>query len=162
MSILDKFSLKGRIALVSGGAGPLFGSSISEALAEAEATVITASRSTERNSEYADHMCGKGYDVHGLTLDISDPESIDALRSEVTERFGRVDVLVNNAVVGRGGGFDDQTPDYWVQSAQGNMVGLFAMCHVSHDNTYISSPFSLPRIVFFTFSSLSKPLLSLA
>jgi NAD(P)-dependent dehydrogenase (short-subunit alcohol dehydrogenase family) len=43
MGILDKFSLKGRIALVSGGAGPMFGSSISEALAEAGATLISAS-----------------------------------------------------------------------------------------------------------------------
>ena len=38
MGILDRFSLQGRIALVSGGAGPQFGSSISEALAEAGAT----------------------------------------------------------------------------------------------------------------------------
>jgi len=31
-------------------------------------------------------------------------------------------------VVGRGGGFDEQTPDYWAHSASGNMVGRFAMC----------------------------------
>ena len=55
MGILDKFSLKGRIALVSGGAGPLFGSSISSALAEAGATLITASRSLERNREFAEN-----------------------------------------------------------------------------------------------------------
>ena len=54
MGILDRFSLKNRIALVSGGAGPMFGSSISEALAEAGATVITASRSLERNEAFAD------------------------------------------------------------------------------------------------------------
>lgn len=53
MSILDRFSLRGKIALVTAGAGPLFGSSISRALAEAGATVITASRSLEANQEFA-------------------------------------------------------------------------------------------------------------
>ena len=128
MGILDKFSLEGRIALVSGGAGSMFGSSVSEALAEAGATVISASRSLERNREFAERMKEEGGDVHAMRLDIMDLESIEALREEVMERFGRLDVLVNSAVVARGGGFDEQTPDYWEYSAQGNMVGLFAMC----------------------------------
>lgn len=128
MGILDKFSLKGRIALVSGGSGAMFGSSISEALAEAGATVISASRSLDRNQGFAERMKGEGYDVHAMRLDITDRESIEALGAGVMERFGRLDVLVNSAVVARGGGFDEQTPDYWEYSAQGNMVGLFAMC----------------------------------
>ena len=66
MGILDKFSLEGRIALVSGGAGAMFGSSISEALAEAGATVVTASRSLERNREFAERMKGEGFDVHPM------------------------------------------------------------------------------------------------
>ena len=128
MGILDKFSLKGRIALVSGGAGAMFGSSISEGLAEAGATVISASRSLERNQGFAERMKGEGHDVHAMQLDITDLGSIEALGTGVMERFGRLDVLVNSAVVARGGGFDEQTPDYWDYSAQGNMVGLFAMC----------------------------------
>jgi len=128
MGILDKFSLKDRIAVVSGGAGSMFGSSISEALAEAGATVITASRSLERNQEFAARMRGEGYDVHAMQLDITDKASITSLSEQVMERFGRVDVLVNSAVVGPGGGFEEQTPEHWETSAQGNMGGLFAMC----------------------------------
>ena len=52
-TVLDRFRLDGRIALVTGGAGPLFGSSVSEALAEAGATVLVASRSRERNEQFA-------------------------------------------------------------------------------------------------------------
>src|SRR5262245_25229554 len=98
MGILDRFSLKGRVALVTAGAGPLFGRSISTALAEAGATVITASRSLERNQQFADQMRRLGHDVHGLASDIEDLDSIDALYREIVSRFGRLDVLVNSAL----------------------------------------------------------------
>ncbi|NKB71764.1 MAG: SDR family oxidoreductase [Candidatus Latescibacteria bacterium] len=128
MGILERFSLAGRIALVSGGAGPQFGSSLSEGLAEAGATVITASRSLERNQAFAAGLKEQGYSAHGMELDIGSHESIAALKARVVEEFGRLDVLVNSALMGQGGGFDEQTPDHWLASAQGNMVGLFAMC----------------------------------
>ena len=128
MGILDRFSLQGRIALVSGGAGPQFGSSISEALAEAGATLISASRSLERNQEFVENLRSSGYQAHAMELDITDPDSIRSVKDRVLKEFGQLDVLVNSAVVGRGGGFDEQTPEYWEHSAGGNMVGLFAMC----------------------------------
>ena len=128
MGVLDSFSLKGRIALVSGGAGPLFGSSISEALAEAGATVITASRSLARNEEFVSRLKAEGHDAHACELDIEEPDSIAALKTKVQERFGHLDVLVNSAVTVRSGSFEEQTPEYWEASAQGNMVGLFTMC----------------------------------
>ena len=128
MGILDRFSLQGRVAVVSGGAGPQFGSSITEALAEAGATVVTASRSRERNEAFARGLRGQGYDVHAAQLDITDPDSIAALAEDVHGRFDAVDVLVNSAVVACGGSFEEQTPEYWDFSASGNMTGLFAMC----------------------------------
>ena len=128
MGVLDSFSLKGRTAVVTGGAGPQFGSSISEALAEAGATVVVASRNLDNNREFVAGLNDKGYDAHPEELDITNTESVDTLKHRVMDRFGRVDILVNSAVVGRGGGFDEQTPDYWAASAQGNMVGLFALC----------------------------------
>lgn len=128
MGILDRFSLKGRVALVSGGAGPQFGSSISEGLAEAGATLITASRSLERNEEFAEGLKSQGYDAHAMEMDITDLDSIEALRAGVTERFGRLDILVNSALAIKGGGFEEQTPESWAFGAKGNMVGLFAMC----------------------------------
>src|SRR5258708_8673944 len=81
MSILNRFSLSGKIALVTAGAGPLFGKSISEALVEARATLITSSRSAERNAVFAEEMRRKGYDVHGATVDITDAGSIENLRN---------------------------------------------------------------------------------
>ena len=49
---IDRFSLEGKVALITAGAGDLFGSSVTEALAEAGAMVLTASRTLERNLEF--------------------------------------------------------------------------------------------------------------
>jgi NAD(P)-dependent dehydrogenase (short-subunit alcohol dehydrogenase family) len=128
--ILDRFSLAGRIALVTAGAGPLFGSSISRALAEAGATVITASRSLQRNQAFAEELRRGGHQAHGLQLDIQQIESIDRLHAEVIERFGRLDVLVNSALSrdGHVGSLEDQTPETWQRCAAGDFVGLFRLC----------------------------------
>jgi len=128
MGVLDKFSLGGRTALVTAGAGPLFGSSISEALAEAGAMVITASRSLAANEEFAARLRSAGYDARGMELDITDVASILRLRERVIGEFGRLDVLVNSALARVGGGFETQTPEDWLYSARGDMVGLFAIC----------------------------------
>lgn len=128
MNVLDRFSLKGKVALVTAGAGPLFGASISEALVEAGATLITASRSIDRNLEFAQQLRDKGYDAHGMELDITDPDSIARLGREVLSGFGRLDILVNNALARVGGNFETQTGEDWLYSARGDMVGLFLMC----------------------------------
>jgi NAD(P)-dependent dehydrogenase (short-subunit alcohol dehydrogenase family) len=125
---MDSFSLKGKVALVTAGAGPLIGNSISRGLAEAGATLITASRSLEANESFAQLLCRKGFDAHGLKVDITDVGSIKCLHDRVLERFGRLDVLVNSALARVGGSFETQTPEDWAYSAQGDMVGLFSIC----------------------------------
>src|SRR4051794_30878957 len=129
-SILDRFSLQGRIALVTAGAGPLFGQSISMALAEAGATVVTASRSKERNEQFAEEMRSLGHDVHGLAFDQEDLASIDSLHDQIQSRFGRLDLLVNSALArdGHVGRFEDQTPETWEHAASCDFAGLFRQC----------------------------------
>lgn len=130
MSVLERFSLRGKIALVTAGAGPLFGRSISEALAEAGATVVTASRSWERNEEYAASLRERGWDAHGLQVDIQQTDSIDALHDEFLARFGRCDVLVNSALArdGHVSRMDNGSPESWRIAAEGDFVGLFRIC----------------------------------
>jgi NAD(P)-dependent dehydrogenase (short-subunit alcohol dehydrogenase family) len=130
MSVLDRFRLDGRVALVTAGAGPLFGSSISEALAEAGAVVITASRSLIRNERFAESMRSRGLQVHGMELDIGDAHSIDRLHAAVMQRFGRVDVLVNSALArdGHARRFEEQTPELLSEVAAGDFLGLFRIC----------------------------------
>jgi NAD(P)-dependent dehydrogenase (short-subunit alcohol dehydrogenase family) len=133
MGAIDRFSLAGRVALVTAGAGPLFGRSISAALAEAQATVITASRSLARNEEFAAHLRSQGHDAHGLAFDLEDVASIDALHKQVQRRFGRLDVLVNSALSreGHNGALAQQTPETWQHAAKGDFAGLFRHCQLA-------------------------------
>lgn len=93
----DLFSLDGRVAIVTGGRG-LYGASISAGLCEMGATVIIASRNGAKCDEYAATLREQGYRTYGLSLDLSNDESINALVSEALAREGHIDILVNNAV----------------------------------------------------------------
>lgn len=97
MNAKDLFSLDGRVAIVTGGRG-LYGASISAGLCEMGATVIVASRNGEKCEEFAASLRGQGYSAFGMNLDLNNDDSIKALCREVHEQFGRIDILVNNAV----------------------------------------------------------------
>ena len=93
----DLFSLDGRVAIVTGGRG-LYGASISLGLCEMGATVVIASRSGEKCEEFAAELRTQGYNAVGMALDLSDDASIKALAKNVFDRYGKIDILVNNAV----------------------------------------------------------------
>lgn len=95
-TVQELFDLSGRVAIVTGGAG-LLGRQFSRALAEAGASVVIASRNQENCSEWAAQLCGAGYTAVALPLDVTEPESSQALVASTLETFGRLDVLVNNA-----------------------------------------------------------------
>ena len=93
----DLFDLTGRVAIVTGGRG-LYGASITAGLCEMGATVVIASRNVEKCEELAAELREQGYQAVGMALDLSDDASIKALAKNVYERFGKIDILVNNAV----------------------------------------------------------------
>ena len=97
MGVMESFSLAGKVALVTGGAG-LYGRQIVAALAEAGARTFIAARDVAKLEAVAAEERSRGFDVTALSLDLSSDESIDALHQTVIARAGRCDVLVNNAV----------------------------------------------------------------
>ena len=75
MTVMDMFNLDGKVALVTGGYG-LYGSQITEALVEAGATVITASRSLDKNEACAAKMRERGLKVYAESYDMADEDSM--------------------------------------------------------------------------------------
>lgn len=97
MNIKRLLSLRDKIILVTGGSG-LYGSSIVEGLAEADGTVIIASRNIENIKATAQRFRDRGLKVHAIQVDQGDGGSIMTLKTEIGKQFGRLDVFVNNAV----------------------------------------------------------------
>ncbi len=93
----ELFDLTGRVAIVTGGRG-LYGAGISAGLGEMGARVVIASRNGAACEEYAATLREKGLDAVGMSLDLSDDASIEKLVADVIARYGRIDILVNNAV----------------------------------------------------------------
>lgn len=93
----ELFSLENKVAIVTGGRG-LYGASICTGLCEMGASVVIASRSGEKCEEFAKTLREQGYDAVGMSLDLNDDESIQELAKKVVERYGKIDILVNNAV----------------------------------------------------------------
>lgn len=98
MNVLDTFSLRGKVAVLTGGAG-LYGRQILAALAEAGANTFVAARNVTALEQLAAEHRRQGGQVTALPFDQGNEASILALRDEVLRQAGRVDVLVNNAVL---------------------------------------------------------------
>ena len=97
MNIKDLLNLKGKIILVSGGAGN-YGKCIVEGLAEAGGTVIIASRNMDNIVKTVSKFREEGWYVHSMPVDQGDHDSVVALKVAITKKFGKLDVFVNNAV----------------------------------------------------------------
>jgi 2-deoxy-D-gluconate 3-dehydrogenase len=92
----DLFSLEGRVALVTGGNGGI-GRTLALALREAGAKVAIGARRTERNAAVLAELGGDGGNAAAFDLDVCDEASVERVVHGVVERFGRLDILINNA-----------------------------------------------------------------
>ncbi len=89
------FSLKGKVALVSGASRGL-GRAIALGFAQAGADVVVAARTAAALDEVVDRVRELGVDVLAVTADVTSPESAQAMVDAAVARFGRIDVLLNN------------------------------------------------------------------
>jgi NAD(P)-dependent dehydrogenase (short-subunit alcohol dehydrogenase family) len=131
MHVLESFSLKGKVAIVTGGAGK-YGKQVTLALAEAGADTFIASRNVEASGKVASEFRSQGLSVRALPLDQGEERSILALRDEVLRLGGRIDVLVNNALSQfRQGWHDDAS--LFEQSMHVNATGIFMITRAMGD-----------------------------
>ncbi|MCH7611319.1 MAG: SDR family oxidoreductase [Chloroflexi bacterium] len=132
---LDKFDIADRVAIVTGGAG-LLGRSHALTLASAGAAVVIADVREQAAEETAADVRGAtGRECLPLEVDVSDAGSVETMVKQVLERYGRIDILVNNAALdpkfdrehaGRHStSFEEFPLEAWQQAMDVNITGMF-------------------------------------
>ena len=112
-----------KVALVTGGSSGL-GRMIAEAFAAAGAKVAVAGLEADAVRQTAGEMQAAGRDVLGVPADITRQEDVDRLFAQTLQRFGRLDVLVNNAGRSMRGKVLDTTPDQFRELMELNLIAL--------------------------------------
>lgn len=118
-------SLRGKVAIVTGSTGGI-GLAVAERLVASGMDVVVSARGAERVAEVADRLAGAGPGrAVGLPCDVRDASACEALVTGTVERFGRLDVLVNNAGVGIMRPIQELTLEEWRRQIDTNLGGVF-------------------------------------
>jgi NAD(P)-dependent dehydrogenase (short-subunit alcohol dehydrogenase family) len=126
MSVLDRFRLDGKVAVVTGASSGL-GAAFAVGLAEAGADVVVAARRTDRLKGTAERVEALGRRCLAVTADVAVPEHCTRVVSEAVEQLGHVDVLVNNAGIGTAVPATRETPEQFRQVIDVNLNGSYWM-----------------------------------
>ena len=134
MEFLDSFRLDGKVAVVTGASSGL-GVTFAKALAEAGADLALGARREDRLADTVATAEALGRKAIAVRTDVTSPVDCQALVNAAMERFGRVDVLVNNAGVGTAVPATRETPEqfrsvielnlnacYWMAQAAGRVM----------------------------------------
>jgi 3-oxoacyl-[acyl-carrier protein] reductase len=116
------FSLKDRVALIT-GASQGIGRATALALASAGAKVIVAARNREKLDALVQEIVASGGQAMAVTMDVADAEQVKAAFKLGIEKFGRLDILVNNAAVTRDGLSLRMKLDDWESVLRTNLTG---------------------------------------
>src|SRR6266853_6698389 len=116
------FNLKDRVALVT-GASQGIGRATVLALAQAGARVAVAARNAEKLAEVVAEIAAAGGEALAVTMDVADAEQVKAGFRQTIEKFGKLDILVNNAAITRDGLAIRMKPDDWEAVLRTNLTG---------------------------------------
>lgn len=120
----DMFSLKGNVALVTGGSYGI-GFAIAKSLARAGAVIAFNCRSQEHLDQAMKDYKREGIDAHGYICDVTDEIHVQQLVSKIEKTLGTIDILVNNAGIIKRIPMCDMTTEEFRQVVDIDLVGPF-------------------------------------
>lgn len=126
MHVSELFSLKGKVAIVTGG-GRGLGEQIAVGFAEAGANVVVCSRRVAACEEVSQKLQEIGVESLALKCDITNPEDVKNVVNQTVEKFGRIDILVNNSGASWGAPAEEMPLEAWQKVMNVNVTGTFLM-----------------------------------
>lgn len=131
MNSLDLFSLKNKVAIVTGALG-LIGKNHCIALADAGANIVVCDLDEQKCKTFANSLSTKSI---GVGVDITKKDSVENIRNIVLNEFGKIDILINNAAINdmfenplaaaEQSMFENYPLDMWQKSLDVNITGTF-------------------------------------
>ncbi len=124
MSVLKQFELDGQNAVVT-GAGRGLGEEMATALADAGANVAIADIDGSNAEATADDLAELGVDTMAIRTDVTDEAEVEAMTDAVVDRFGSIDVMLNNAGVAANAPAEEMSLETWQKTIDVNLTGVF-------------------------------------
>jgi NAD(P)-dependent dehydrogenase (short-subunit alcohol dehydrogenase family) len=124
MNTRQLFDLTGRVAIITGGSVGL-GRQMAEGLAEMGASIVVCARRKERCEQAAKELRNLGVQTLALGCDVKDPASIQSVIDAAVSKFGRIDVLINNAGTSWGAPVQEMRLEQWNKVIETNLTGTF-------------------------------------
>ncbi|QEX25018.1 2-deoxy-D-gluconate 3-dehydrogenase [Hypericibacter adhaerens] len=125
------FDLTGKVAIVTGGNGGI-GLGMAKGLADAGATVVIAARDAAKGEGAVMALAASGARSGFVAVDVTDAASCRGLVERTVERFGRLDILINNAGINIRKAPESYTPEEWHRVLDINLTGAFLCSQAAH------------------------------
>ncbi|NYS76447.1 MULTISPECIES: 3-oxoacyl-ACP reductase FabG [Halomonadaceae] len=113
-----------KVAVVT-GSGRGLGAAMAERLADEGARIVVVDIDGEAARQVSESLTKQGHDNLAIACNVADRAQVSALFRQVTDHFGRLDVLVNNAGITRDAAFLTMTDDQWNQVIDVNLTSMF-------------------------------------
>ena len=125
------FDLKGRVAIVTGGNGGI-GLGMARGLATAGAGIVVAARNADKSRRAVTELESLGASALAVSVDVTDEAAVARLVAATRERFGRLDVLVNNAGTNIRKPIHEYTLAEWHRVLDTNLTSAFLCSHAAY------------------------------
>lgn len=124
MNTKQLFDLSGRVAIITGGSVGL-GRQMAQGLAEMGANAVICARKKERCEQAAKQLAELGVQTLALACDVRNADQIGSVVEATISRFGRIDILINNAGTSWGAAVEEMQLEHWNKVIETNLTATF-------------------------------------
>lgn len=120
-------SLKGKNVIIT-GAGDGIGKAVAMAFAKAGANIALAGRTESKLRNVAREVCNENIDIFTVKVDVTEENGVRNMIKKTAERFGTIDIMINNAGICELSRIEDMSLEDWNKTMEIDLTGVFLCC----------------------------------